>query len=222
MLKEILYDWGGANVWLFHVINNVRSDYLDRFMLVGTGIGSHVLFPFYLAAAFVVALVVVGRALRDDRQFGQRLGLVWLGALAIFSLGYVADGAFLTWIKPFLDFPRPPLALGQGSLHILGEPEFHHSLPSGHASFAMLVGASFWTVVGKAGRPILVAFVLWVGVSRISVGAHFPADVLASWLTALPVVLLARAMILRCLPGAATSYSPAPSTNCAAGRHPLC
>jgi signal peptidase II len=90
--------------------------------------------------------------------------------------------------------------LAPGSLHILGEPEFHHSLPSGHASFAMLVGASFWPVAGKA-RPVLVAFVLWVGISRISVGAHFPADVLASWLTVLPLVLLVRAIVIRCLPG---------------------
>jgi membrane-associated phospholipid phosphatase len=210
MLKEILYDWGGANVWLFHAINNVRGDYLDEFMLTGTRIGSHVFFPLYLAAAFVVALVIVGRVLRQDRHLGERLGLVWLVSLAVFSLSYVADGAFLMWIKPFLDFPRPPLALEPGSLHILGEPEFHHSLPSGHASFAMLVGASFWTVAGKA-RPILVAFVLWVGISRISVGAHFPADVLASWLTALPVVLLVRAIISRSLPGAATLHAPIPS-----------
>jgi len=213
MIKEFFYDWGGANVWLFHAINNVREDYLDGFMLLGTRSGSHVLFPFYLAAAFIVALLVVGRALRHDRLLGQQLGLFWLGALAVFSLGYVADGAFLMWIKPFLDFPRPPLALDPGSLHILGEPEFHHSLPSGHASFAMLVGASFWPVAGKVGRPFLVAFVLWVGISRISVGAHFPADVLASWLTALPVVLLVRAIVIRCLPGAAAPHSPIPSTN---------
>jgi len=212
MIKEFFYDWGGANVWLFHAINNLRGDYLDGFMLLGTRSGSHVLFPFYFAAAFIVALLVVGRALRHDRLLGQQLGLFWLGALAVFSLAYVADGAFLMWIKPFLDFPRPPLALEPGSLHILGEPEFHHSLPSGHASFAMLVGASFWPVAGKVSRPILVAFVLWVGISRISVGAHFPADVLASWLTALPVVLLVRAIILRCLPGAAAPHSLIPST----------
>ncbi len=211
MLKEILYDWGGANVWLFHVINNVRGDYLDGFMLLGTRIGEYKFFPIYLAAAFIVALIVVGRALRHDSRLGQQLGIFWLGALAVFSLAYVADGAFLMWIKPFLDFPRPPLALEPGSLHILGEPEFHHSLPSGHASFAMLVGASFWPVARKAGRTILVAFVLWVGISRISVGAHFPADVLAGWLTVLPIVLLVKTIVIRCLPGAATPHSTIPS-----------
>ena len=199
MLKEIAYDWGGANVWLFHAINNIRGDYLDPFMLTGTRIGSHVLFPYYLAAAFFSALIVVGRALRHDRLLGQQLGMLWLSALAVFSLAYVADGAFLMWIKPLLDFPRPPLALGQGNLHIIGAPEFHHSLPSGHTSFSMLVGASFWPVAGRAGRAALIAFVLWVGISRISVGAHFPADVLAGWLTALLVVLMTRMVVRRFL-----------------------
>ncbi len=199
MLKEIAYDWGGANVWLFHAINNIRGDYLDPFMLTGTRIGSHALFPYYLAAAFFSALIVVGRALRHDRLLGQQLGMLWLSALAVFSLAYVADGAFLMWIKPLLDFPRPPLALGQGNLHIIGAPEFHHSLPSGHTSFSMLVGASFWPVAGRAGRAALIAFVLWVGISRISVGAHFPADVLAGWLTALLVVLMTRMVVRRFL-----------------------
>lgn len=199
MVKEILYDWGGANLLLFHAINDVRGDVLDRFMLLGTQIGSHIYFPVYLAAAFSVALAVVGRAVREGRSFGQGLSLAWLGALAVFSLGYVADGAFLTWVKPFLDFPRPPLALGEGNLHILGKSEFHHSLPSGHASFAMLVGASLWPVAGKAGRFVLAAFVLWVGVSRVSVGAHFPADILAAWLSSGLIVLLVRAAVSRAL-----------------------
>lgn len=213
MIKEVLYDWGGANVWLFHAINNVRGSYLDLFMLTGTRISSHVFFPLYLAAAFVVSLVIVGRAFRSDRCYGEHLALVWLGAFAVFSFGYVLDGAFLMWIKPFLDFPRPPLALGQENLIVLGETEFHHSLPSGHASFAMLVGMSFWTVSRVAGRVILAAFVVWVGISRISVGAHFPADVFASWLTVIPLILLVRVVVLHCLPGAATSYSPGTSAD---------
>jgi membrane-associated phospholipid phosphatase len=35
-----------------------------------------------------------------------------------------------------------------------------------------------------------VLFVLWVGASRVSLGAHFPADVVAGYLSSLVVVLL--------------------------------
>jgi len=54
-------------------------------------------------------------------------------------------------------------------------------------------------MAGKTGKPILVAFVLWVGVSRVSVGAHFPADILAAWLSCGLIVLLVRAAVNRAL-----------------------
>ncbi len=198
-MKEVLYDWGGANLWLFHAINNMRAEYLDQFMLLGTRIGSHVYFPAYLAIFTLIALVMVSRALRHSQHTGQQMALRWLAAISVFALGYGLDGAFLTWLKPFLDFPRPPLALPAGSLHILGEPEYHYSLPSGHASFAMLLGAAFWPVLNRTGRIAVGAFVVWVGLSRISVGAHFPADILAAYLSSLAIALLVRAGVDRAL-----------------------
>lgn len=45
----------------------------------------------------------------------------------------------------------------------------------------------------------LAAFVLWVGVSRVSVGAHFPADILAAWFSSGLIVLLVRAAVNRAL-----------------------
>jgi len=39
-MKEIFYDWGGANVWLFHAINDVRYAWLDDVVLLGTSLGN--------------------------------------------------------------------------------------------------------------------------------------------------------------------------------------
>jgi membrane-associated phospholipid phosphatase len=41
--------------------------------------------------------------------------------------------------------------------------------------------------------------VLWVGISRVSLGAHFPADVLAGFLSSLAVVLLVLVAIRKLL-----------------------
>jgi membrane-associated phospholipid phosphatase len=188
-MKEILYDWGGANVWLFHAINDIRFGGLDQVMLLGTTLGDHILFPFYLGVLTLMALVVVNTPFQDSAHHRIRVSR-WMAVIAVFSLAYFLDGLLLGYIKPLLDFPRPPLALPEGTVNIVGIPEYHHSLPSGHSSFAMLVIASLWPVLNRNWRIAGALFVLWVGVSRVSLGAHFPADVMAGFISSLVVVLL--------------------------------
>ena len=192
-MKEILYDWGGFNIWLFHAINNVHGELLDQLMLLGTSLGSHSNFPVYLGLTALAAAIAVGQNERHNAAPAQR----WLMVMAVFSIAYLMDGWLLGWLKPLLDFPRPPLALLPGSVHIVGTAEFHHSLPSGHSSFAMLVAASLWPALCRSTKLAAALFVLWVGISRISLGAHFPADVLAGFLSSLLVVLLVRTIIYR-------------------------
>ncbi len=188
-MKEIFYDWGGANIWLFHAINDIRFPGLDSIMLLGTTLGDHGLFPFYLGVLALTALVVVNTPFQDSSHHRVRVSR-WMAVIAVFSLAYLLDGMLLGYLKPLLDFPRPPLALPPGTVNVVGIPEYHHSLPSGHSSFAMLVTASLWPVLNRRWRIAAALFVLWVGVSRVSLGAHFPADVVAGFISSLVVVLL--------------------------------
>jgi membrane-associated phospholipid phosphatase len=189
-MKAILYDWGGFNVWLFHLINDVHSARLDRTMQLGTAIGDHVHFPLYMAMLCATAVIVVGRSRKQD-------GMTWILAIGVVASAYNMDGWFLAWIKPYLDFPRPLLALPSGTVHAVGEIQLHHSLPSGHSSFVMLCAASIWPLLNKPGRYLAAIVVFWVGVSRISLGDHFPADVLAGYLSSLLIVLAVRAFLQR-------------------------
>ncbi len=184
-MSTYLYDWGGLNVSLFHAINDVHTPLLDRLMLLGTLAGDHTNFPLYLALMATFGLVVAARG-------GANMAYAWLSVLAVFGVGYVLEGQILGTLKPWLDFPRPPLALPPGTVHVVGRLELHHSLPSGHSSFAMLLAASLWAVANRPVRLLLVAFTLWVGLSRISLGAHFPADVLAGFTLSLVLVWLLR------------------------------
>jgi signal peptidase II len=59
----------------------------------------------------------------------------------------------------------------------------------------MLCAASIWPVLNRPGRYLAVMMVLWIGVSRVSLGVHFPADVLAGYLSSLLIVLAARAFL---------------------------
>lgn len=189
-MKWYLYDWCGINIWLFHLINNIHNSIIDRIMLAATAVASHELFTLYLAVLALIATAAVARTSVDERE---KNGLLWISTIALFSVAYLLDGWFLGVVKPFLDFPRPPLALPIETIHIVGQAEYHHSLPSGHSSFAMLVAASIWPLfISSWQKYAAVLFVLFAGLSRISLGAHFPADVMAGWISSLLIVLLVR------------------------------
>lgn len=159
-------------------------------MLAGTLLGDHNNFALYLALTALTGWIV------HHRKPEPEIALRWFAVLTVFSVAYVLDGWLLAWLKPMLDFPRPPLALGQDAVRIIGRPEFHHSLPSGHSTFAMLVVASLWPILRGGKRLLGVLCVIWVGISRISLGAHFPADVAAGFLLSLFVVVCVRWTVL--------------------------
>jgi len=77
-MKEIIYDWGGANVWLFHAINDIRFEWLDQIMLLGTTLGDRNLFPFYLGVLAVFTLVVVNTPFQDTSHTGSGCRAGWL------------------------------------------------------------------------------------------------------------------------------------------------
>jgi membrane-associated phospholipid phosphatase len=169
-LRALLYDWGGLNVWLFHAINQASSAWSDHLWLLGTALGDHDNF-FWFLGFFGLATALVGW------KGGKRRAFPWLYATLVFVLGYVAEDLLVGGLKGFFDFPRPLLALPPETIHLLGPAKLHNSLPSGHAAFAALFAASIWPALKRPGRVAAALFVVWVGFSRIGVGAHFPADV---------------------------------------------
>jgi len=190
-MKWVLYDWGGFNTTLFYWINGFREEWWDECMQFGSELGDHTHFISYLSVMVLAAVIAVPRRMRRGRVPGEVSAKRWLLALSVFVLSYYLQGEIIGWLKPFLDFPRPASVL-HGNLHLLGTSELHHSFPSGHATFAMLVSASFWIVIKGWSRVLLVVFALLVGISRISLGMHFPADVIAGYLMSFSIVLMMR------------------------------
>jgi membrane-associated phospholipid phosphatase len=191
-MKSFFYDWGGLNIWLFHAINDVHSVALDAVMKLGSVLGDHECFPLYLLVAVSCAWILVERAQYQSPDRMSVVARAWLMVLVVFCAAYVIDGVVVAWLKQTLSFPRPVIALPPDAIHPVLAPHDRHSLPSGHALFAATVTLSFWPVINRYGRAALVAFMLWVGLSRVSLGAHFPADVIAGYLLAAVVVLLLR------------------------------
>lgn len=85
-------------------------------------------------------------------------------------------------LKLAFELPRPASVLDPASFHILGNPLTSLSMPSGHTLTAFaLVTAFYFTTATKKRKPLLGLFFISItaGISRIAVGAHWPADVMA-------------------------------------------
>jgi signal peptidase II len=171
--RQFLYDWNGLNVAWFGTINQATPDWLAPLAQLGSALGSYWGGPFLLIALLLwfrhldAATETQAAAVRVQAQrFALGLALAWLG---------------VAMLKLIVDFPRPMAALPD-LVRIIGEPELQHSFPSGHAAYTMLAAASLWPLAARRVRALLVAWLAWVAWSRIAVGAHFPADVIAGFL----------------------------------------
>lgn len=161
-----LYDWFGLNKAIFLAINSLHGPVVDRVAVVITHLGDPNLFPFYLA------LVLMARW-RYPAAMPTRKVVVFAASYALSSV------LIVPLLKTAFDFPRPLTVLGAAAVTVLGHPDAARSFPSGHAAFAVMMAASLLPGLSRLRQAALVSYAALVCLSRISVGAHFPADVVA-------------------------------------------
>lgn len=142
-----------------------------------------------VAVAMVVGLIITAAIMRSPRfvAFFVAVGLFRL-------LGMV--------LKPLFDSPRPsdlvPLQ-PEVRIHIFETME-STGYPSGHsmtaAMFATILVIVTWTSISQRtprgiAAAVAIAFMIFVGWSRVWGGAHWPTDVLGGWSYGVALVLFA-------------------------------
>ena len=89
-------------------------------------------------------------------------------------------GILIAGFKQFFADPRPAAVLAQTDFHIIGDVLKKYSFPSGHATTAFaMAGFIMLTFASLPLRLLVLLLAVLAGVSRISVGAHWPEDILA-------------------------------------------
>lgn len=177
-LRHWLYDWGGLNAQLMLWVN--RSDTAEGIGIAGvlSAIGSYWGAPvmMLLLLCWQARLRTAAAAIAPFR-FLAGLGAAMLAAA-------IAKSVFA--------YPRPAEVFGNELPWVVGSPDSLHAFPSGHAVYTAVVLATFWPLVCWPWRAALLLLAVAVGWSRIALGAHFPADVLAGFLLGVACVAATR------------------------------
>ncbi|NML16575.1 phosphatase PAP2 family protein [Azohydromonas caseinilytica] len=179
-----------VNQALFFALNDLRSPFIDAAMNLGTRLGDFWNMP-WIAALLLVLLGASRRQAWSARPAlpprERLLQLLWT-----LLASYVVAGLVVSALKFGLQWPRPAALFGPGVVHAVHAQDSPFSFPSGHSAFAMLVAALFWPCAGWYARVLLVFYVLWVGISRVNLGMHFPGDVICGWAVGAAAVWAAR------------------------------
>jgi undecaprenyl-diphosphatase len=114
-----------------------------------------------------VALTVTAGAAWLTRDLGRRPALAMLVAVLV---AFRVDNV----LKDVIDRPRPPAVLDD--LHVR-EAASGFGFPSGHTTMAFALAASIHSLLPRRWRWVAWSLAAVVGVARMHVAAHWPADI---------------------------------------------
>jgi undecaprenyl-diphosphatase len=155
--------FGNLDLYLFNLLQELRSPFGDRLLVITTELGSRwVLYSF----TALLSLWLLWR-----RRW--RAALHWLLTVGFVSL-------LTDLLKVATQVQRPP---------VLDTATLSYSFPSGHASVSVAVFGFLAVMIARELRSnwhwipysLAVFLVVAIGFSRLYLGAHWLSDVLAGW-----------------------------------------
>lgn len=200
--KSTLYDWQGLNLEWFKKANHLYAsqEYDAVMMLLSHTFDAENFLHFlgiitlYAVVMWLVHLIRNGAGAKS-KQYAAK----WIGALCVLAVGFAFMALTVKTMKHGFDYPRPYIAIVRDEVRLLEPPtqtsDDYRAFPSGHASFITLLVMALWPVLSITMRIIGAALIPAVCWSRLAMGMHFPADVLAGFIITTIIVLFVRRLV---------------------------
>lgn len=196
-LKNIFYDWLSYNKLIFKLINGFFSNpsALKFFGMVSFYLGNDD--KIFIHLTLILSTIIIFSIFGDDKKNRQIKCLKVV--LILFPSVFITD-FFISEIKNLFIYLRPycsddiNIAATIKAVYPLNTNECYKSFPSGHSAHVCSMILSLFPIMNRQAKILGIAIILAVGLSRIALARHFPADVLCGYLIAFLAVFTVRSI----------------------------
>ncbi len=108
--------------------------------------------------------------------------------------GLLASNYTIDYINKHYSYPRPYIDLQGQVRQMEAQPaeEAYHSFPSSHVLIITILVFSLWPAMSENFRWGGVFLIFFVALSRVSLGVHYPMDVISGFVIAMLYMLIIR------------------------------
>ena len=195
MMKTVLSGWSALNSALLSAIDARPIAILDHLASLGSVVSCYPAFAVYSAMLLAAAVASGRRPFSLSPAQALDSASRWIGILANFFISFPIGVALASLLESLGAFPGPVVAHEGAAM--LGPGAADWGPRGGHVLLATILAASLWPILGHGRRIIAAAFVSWVCVSQVRVGASFPGEVALYCLMGLVIVRLVRNCLWR-------------------------
>ena len=206
MQWQNIYDLGGLNRQIFLAVNHIHGPVWDSVMLMGTLFGNYYsMYGLYMALAFIIVSWRFNmlRGKKSTLPDNVDMARVMLH-LGVVSISFVLAILISDFIKDFVHMPRPFIALPPEEVtrldRALPSSADRQSFPSGHSVFTAVMIFGYWPLMHRPMRILAVLIGIWVVISRMALGVHFPVDLIGGFTLGALTVLTVRTALLHAGP----------------------
>jgi len=197
---SLLYDWAGHNLKIFDFFNNITENIsvLRILKFITDYIGYYKMFPIHFVLLIFVMYVISHVKHRDIKT-----EVIYIRSIITLLFSIILAGTIGEIAKETLRVVRPycseTIAINEKVASIMhyasAMDKCYKSFPSGHSLYVVTLILSIWPTLNTTFRYVGASTILLVLLSRVVLGAHFPADVLYGALIGATITLCTKFLV---------------------------
>lgn len=191
-MLEFFYNFNGYNKELFLQINHFTNINILPFILQiiswPFGISK---FAIYYVFCVIYFFIILNR-IDDHTEYKNKFWNIYNNMVRV-GIIYSFFGLLYAFLKYNINLPRPFCSLRSEDFFTIADISKERclsSFPSSHTGLAVIIAYFLWPYLNYGQKIFATLIIILVGVSRLALAMHYPADIIYSIFIAAIVIIV--------------------------------